>query len=146
MSYPVSVWPSSVDTIYLLRQRSFSRYHLVRQTIPCHIRLVSSGHRLSHPVPRCTVRILLRGVCGGEGAYSSFLASITRPLTTHPFRDGAPFALLTEASPTFGRSVRFFHILLHKHFLRREAGRKTGSGKKGSPRGQAAGGRDPTEQ
>ena len=32
------------------------------------------------------------------------------PWTTHPFRDGAPFLLLTETSPTFGRSVRFFHI------------------------------------
>ena len=31
----------------------------------------------------------------------------------HPLRDGAPFLLLLEASPTFGRSVRFFQIL-HK--------------------------------
>ena len=29
----------------------------------------------------------------------------------HPFRDGAPFLLLIETPPTFGRSVRFFHIL-----------------------------------
>ena len=32
-------------------------------------------------------------------------------LTTHLFRDGAPFLLLIETPPTFGRSLRRFHIL-----------------------------------
>ena len=35
---------------------------------------------------------------------------IVWPLTTRPFRDGAPFPLLTkEAPPVVGRSIRFFH-------------------------------------
>ena len=32
------------------------------------------------------------------------------PLTARPFRDGAPFLLLLETPPTFGRSVHFFHV------------------------------------
>ena len=39
------------------------------------------------------------------------LALAIRPLTTHPFRDGATFLPLTTTTPTFGRPVRFFHIL-----------------------------------
>ena len=39
------------------------------------------------------------------------LALVILPLTTHPFRDGAPFLLLIETPTTFGRSLRFFHIL-----------------------------------
>ena len=31
-------------------------------------------------------------------------------MTTHPFRDGAPFLLIIETPPTFGRPSRFFHI------------------------------------
>ena len=37
------------------------------------------------------------------------------PLTTHPFRCGAPFLLLNETPPTFGRSSRFFQIF-HRTF------------------------------
>ena len=62
LSLPVS---PSVATIYLLGSRSFSRYHLVYQTSPCHIRLFSSSLssntcrsslRTSHSQ---TVRVLL---------------------------------------------------------------------------------------
>ena len=44
------------------------------------------------------------------------LAGDPRPLTTHPFRDGAPFPLPIETSPTLGRSRRFVHRL-HKKRL-----------------------------
>ena len=43
------------------------------------------------------------------------LALVVWPLTTHLFRDGAPFLLLVETPPTFGRSVRVFCIL-HRSF------------------------------
>ena len=36
------------------------------------------------------------------------------PLTTHPFRDGAPFLLLVETPPTFGRSLRFCPYITKK--------------------------------
>ena len=36
--------------------------------------------------------------------------------TTHFFRDGAPFLLLTETPPTVGRSLRCFHIL-HTRYI-----------------------------
>ena len=48
------------------------------------------------------------------------LALDIRPLTTYPFRDGAPFLLLliVEKPPSLGRSVRFFHkIYIKKTFL-----------------------------
>ena len=52
-----------------------------------------------------------------EGAYSAVTCLVViRSLTTHPFRDGAPFLLLTETPPTFGRPLRFFHIL-HRNFF-----------------------------
>ena len=44
------------------------------------------------------------------------LALVISPLTTHPFQDGAPFLLLTETPPTFGRSLCLFHIL-HRNCL-----------------------------
>ena len=46
----------------------------------------------------------------GGGGTHLLLALAIWPLTTHPFRDGAPFLLLIETPPTFGRSLRFFHI------------------------------------
>ena len=50
---------------------------------------------------------------GGEvGRTHSLRALVIWPLTTHSFRDGAPFLLLTETPPTFGRSLRFFHVLI----------------------------------
>ena len=55
VSLPVS---PSAATIYLLGWRSFSRYSLVYQTLPCHIRLISSS-LLTHPVPPCICYILL---------------------------------------------------------------------------------------
>ena len=50
---------------------------------------------------------------GGEvGRTHSLRALVIWPLTTHSFRDGAPFLLLTETPPKiFGRSLRFFHKL-----------------------------------
>ena len=50
---------------------------------------------------------------GGEGrAYSFVLLSLVMyHLTTHRFRDGAPFLVRMETPPTFRRSVRCFHIL-----------------------------------
>ena len=51
---------------------------------------------------------------GGEGGGTHvLLALVICPLTMHPFRDEAPFLLLIETPPTFGLSLRFFHIL-HK--------------------------------
>ena len=50
---------------------------------------------------------------GGEAGEYSFVACLWsfEPLTTHPFRDGAPFPHLIETPPISGRSERFFHIL-----------------------------------
>ena len=46
-----------------------------------------------------------RGAGVGGGRFSCCLpSSFDRSLTTHPFRDGAPFLLLIETPPTFGRS------------------------------------------
>ena len=45
---------------------------------------------------------------GGRGGRTPLLlALINWPLTTHPFRDGAPFLFLLER-PIFGRSVSAF--------------------------------------
>ena len=46
-------------------------------------------------------------VRGAERAHL-LLALVVWPLTTHLFRDGEPFLLLTEASPIFGRSLAVF--------------------------------------
>ena len=50
------------------------------------------------------------GTCTGVGGGRNnlLLALVVWPLTTRPFRDGAPFLLLIEATRTFGRSLRFF--------------------------------------
>ena len=56
---------------------------------------------------------------GGEGGGASSSVAyhvVIWPLATHPFRDGAPFLFLIETPPTFGRSLRFFHIL-HRNCL-----------------------------
>ena len=45
--------------------------------------------------------------CEWGGGTLSLLALVIVPLTTHPFRDGAPFLLLVETPPTYGRSLRF---------------------------------------
>ena len=51
---------------------------------------------------------------GGAGALS-FVACLSHLIIGHAsFRDGAPFLLLIETPPTFGRSVRFFRILHYK--------------------------------
>ena len=55
---------------------------------------------------------------GGGGRTHLLLALIIGPLTTHPFRDGAPFLLLLKTLPTFGRSVRFFHIPIDTYLVR----------------------------
>ena len=52
LSYPHPVSPSEATT-YLLGYRSFSRYSLVYQTLPCHISLISSSPPLTHPVAPC---------------------------------------------------------------------------------------------
>ena len=51
------------------------------------------------------------GIKTGGGGTHLLLALVIWPSTTHPFRDGAPFLLLIETSPTIGRSLRCFHIL-----------------------------------
>ena len=53
---------------------------------------------------------------GGVGGVLSYCLPqpFDPPLATHPFQDRALFPLLTETPPTFGRSVRFSHIL-HKN-------------------------------
>ena len=55
LSRPLPASPI-VATIYLLEQRSFSRYYVVYQSSLCHIRPFSSSPR--HPVPPCTFHIL----------------------------------------------------------------------------------------
>ena len=47
---------------------------------------------------------------GGRGGRTHLLLAVVviEPLTTHPFRDGAPFLLLIETPPTLGLSRRFF--------------------------------------
>ena len=51
----------------------------------------------------------------GEGGIFivACLRLLTIALTTHPFRDEAPFLLLLliETPPTFGRSLRFFYSI-----------------------------------
>ena len=42
-----------------------------------------------------------------EGRTYLLLALVMWSLTTHPFRDGAPFLLLIETSPTFGAHYAF---------------------------------------
>ena len=58
----------------------------------------------------CTLLGRLHGAPWGGRSYL-LLALVCSPLTTHPFRDGAPFLLRIETPPTFARSLRFFHIL-----------------------------------
>ena len=74
---------------------------------------------------RMTAWIFLSGVVastgsnrdmGGRGGTHLLLDSVVWPLTTHPFRDGAPFLLLIETPPTFRRSLRFFRVL-HRNCL-----------------------------
>ena len=55
---------------------------------------------------------------GGEGTHL-LLALVIWPLTTHPFRDGAPFLLLIDASNIFGRSLRFFPCYVETFCLSR---------------------------
>ena len=50
------------------------------------------------------------GAPGGGRTYL-LLALVIWPLTKRPFRDGAPFLPLIETPPTFGRSLRRFHVL-----------------------------------
>ena len=60
-------------------------------------------------------RCILAGLGGGTHLLLAFLSHLAID-HAHPFRDGAPFLLLIETPPTFGCSVRFFHIL-HKKCL-----------------------------
>ena len=53
---------------------------------------------------------------GGGGGTHLLVALVFWPLITHPFRHTAPFLLLIETPPTFGRSLCFFHIL-HRNSL-----------------------------
>ena len=48
---------------------------------------------------------------GGRGHTRLLLALVILPLTTHPFRGGAPFPPLIKTPQTFGCSLRFFHVL-----------------------------------
>ena len=43
------------------------------------------------------------------------LTLVISPLTTHPFRDGAPFLLLVETPPTFWRALRLFCVFCVKN-------------------------------
>ena len=82
--------------------------------------------------PRSTIiRIFLRGAGGGAGGgvpICCLPSSFDHSLTTHPFRDGAPFIStpnsLIGTPPTFRRSLRFFHIL-HRNCFRRGGVRRT---------------------
>ena len=46
----------------------------------------------------------------GGGRTHLLLTLVISPRTTHPHQDGAPFLLLTEIPPTFGRSLCFFRM------------------------------------
>ena len=54
--------------------------------------------------------------CFREGRTSLLLALVIQTLTTHPFRDGVQFLLPIRRPPTFGRSLRFFHVLNRNFF------------------------------
>ena len=62
------------------------------------------------------MKAIIGGGRGGGGRTHLLLALFVWSLTTHLLRDGAPFLLLLETPPTFGRSLRFLHIL-HKNCL-----------------------------
>ena len=54
---------------------------------------------------------------GGRGGRTHLLlALVIWPLTTHPFRDGAPFLPLIETPLAIWALIRFFHILHRKVF------------------------------
>ena len=48
--------------------------------------------------------------CGSGERTCSVLALVVSPLTKPPFQDGTRLLILVETPPTFGRSLRVFHI------------------------------------
>ena len=63
------------------------------------------------PPALCQIFSWSRSRAGGGGRYT-FDACLSHVLLTmHHFRGGAPFPLLIETPPTFGRSLRSFRML-----------------------------------
>ena len=54
---------------------------------------------------------------GGEGVPRVLLASVSWPMTTHPFWDGTPILLLSKTPATSGRSLRFIQVF-HINYVR----------------------------
>ena len=93
--------------------RSTSRFHPARETsrAPRMKRRETFGESVEGHHFICTAcKSAFGTVCvlscawrEGRGTHV-LLALVIVPLTMHPFRDGAPFLLLIETLPTFGRS------------------------------------------
>ena len=71
-------------------------------------------------IPDCTPCVpqkIHRNKEGSRGAQSPWggtrllTSLVMSPLTSHPFRDGAPFSFQTKKPPTFGRSSRHYYVL-----------------------------------
>ena len=81
----------------------------------------SYGHRPAHPYNTGAEHVGLSPTRqtslapSGRGWAYCFVTCLSHltTLTTHPFRDGAPFLLLLETPPTFGRSLRFLHVRVY---------------------------------
>ena len=64
-------------------------------------------------VVKCSGSCMKGVTVGGAGGVLVLLLALTIwPLTTNPFRDEAPYLLLLETPPTFGRSLRVFGAYL----------------------------------
>ena len=61
-------------------------------------------HTSSSVLPETETRGHFRSRGEGSGGTHLLLVIVICPLTTQPFRDGAPFLLLIETPPTFGCS------------------------------------------
>ena len=74
--------------------------------------LTSFVRRLPAPPPSPEIKIICKGRIhrAGEGCTQLPLAVVVWPSTTHPFRVGAPFIVLTEPPRIFEYSLRFFHV------------------------------------
>ena len=74
----------------------------------------SKSRLWGYPMP-WTTEARQRDNCSGGGRTYLLLALVIKPLTTHPFRDGVQLLLPIGTPPTFGRSLRFFHVS-HRNF------------------------------
>ena len=84
-------------------------YICVRTTVRIPV-IVRSNNAVAYTLSNDATLAFLGTQPGGAGTICCLIV-VMSPLTTHTFRDGAPFLLLVEAPPTFRHSLRFFQIL-----------------------------------